>query len=220
MPIIVQSSLTRAPVLGYQELIDTVGRYLKRSDLNQMIPFYISMAEAKINSVIKQARELEEVYTTSTAASNEMIELPPDYKSLKSVMLKSTKGRMPLQIVGIDTILNKNAAAKEGVPDSYNVFSNRLILSPIPDQIYDVTIFYFRSLKKLDFANPSNWLLNKMPDLYLLGALVYGCIDVQDFELLQVYQPMFNEQMALLEQQYGLEVYSGSQIKTKAPYRI
>lgn len=172
MPTIVQSTNQRGAILNYGELITRIARYLKRNDLNDQIPFYISMVEARINSTIKQARELEDAYQATTTAGLNFVTLPERYKSLMNISVIYNSRKIPLNILSDKTLLLYGGESVQGVPTNYSIFGNRVLLHPVPDAAYDIVMSYYTNLPSLDYINSTNWLLEKMPDLYLYGALI------------------------------------------------
>jgi hypothetical protein len=58
-----------------------------------------------------------------------------------------------------------------GQPQVYAVSGSSLLIAPSPDAAYTIRLVYKQALPALSENNPTNWLLNKQPDLYLAASL-------------------------------------------------
>lgn len=215
---VVSSSLGQPAILNYTELQSLIARRMKRTDLSAYIPGYIRIAEARIASNIR-ARELETVYTVSTTTSSNSIALPQDYGTLKNVQILGAINT-PLTLLPDDKLLEYSSINDIGIPNFYLIQGNSLILCPTPNSEYSVQIVYYQRLPSLTDQTATNWLLVKAPDIYLYGSLVEACIDTQDFELLQLYEPRYKEAVEKLWETFTIESFSGSPLRAVSSYVV
>jgi len=55
------------------------------------------------------------------------------------------------------------------------------------------TLNYYARLPALSNAEPTNWLLEKFPEVYLYGALIEGAVYLRDQPLLAHFADLFND---------------------------
>lgn len=219
MATIVNSSLSTPAILNYYDLQTIIAKRLKRTDLGSDIPVYIRMVESRINTTLYRARELESSYQTITTAGNNSISLPDDFGSLKNAQIIGSTNYV-LDILSDDNLLQMSSNNYQDIPQYFVIQGNSMLLYPIPNGEYTVSIIYYTTLKGLSSINTTNWLLSKAPDVYLYGALVEACIDTQDFDLLQIYEPRYQQAMNNLDASFTVESFSGPALKATSAYIV
>jgi hypothetical protein len=53
----------------------------------------------------------------------------------------------------------------------YAISGSSLLIAPAPDAAYTIQLVYKQTIPALSDDNPTNWLLNKHPDLYVAASL-------------------------------------------------
>lgn len=200
----------------YSELKTAIADWTHRTDLTSVIPTFITLAEARISGALR-VREMETLSVIPTVANNAYIDLPTDYRSMKSL---SIDGYAPLNLLPDDTFLALAASVMVGVPQNYLVQGPRIRLWPIPDGVYDVNLIYYANIPTLSDAAPTNWLLTKAPDIYLWGSLLENAIYSNDQELVELYSARFNESVERTWNSFNLESFSGSPLRAVSDYVV
>lgn len=155
-------------VTTYSGLITSTGLWLERSDLQLLIPDFITLVEERLNRILR-VPEMEEVTTLTT--DGERIELPTDLRQIRNVYL-DTDPRQELEPVSLGTLRTKYAVQATGKPECYAVSGSELVLGPAPDDEYDLILTYFQDIPALSPTNETNWLITKHPSIYLFGVLL------------------------------------------------
>ena len=168
MTIIVTS--TSAPLYDYTALKTAVASWLHRADLESKIPDFITLAEAKFNRAL---RVEEMVSVHSATAADSAITLPTDY--LEAISLEVAGNAYDFRPASVFFELEGRYYTRRG---------NQLVLA---DAGGDVTLHYYAQIPGLSTGNPSNWLLEKAPDLYLYSALLEAAPYIKDDARLAVW---------------------------------
>jgi hypothetical protein len=151
----------------YANLQAALAGWLDRADYTAQIPDFIRMAEAEFDRVLR-VPEMEARAEATTVAASGRLPFPADCAGIRSVSLLTAP---PRALEGTTTGMLYQWTGS-GVPSAYAVSDEQVWLAPIPDAPYTVQLVYWRRIPQLSTANPSNWLLTKHPDLYLMGSLL------------------------------------------------
>ena len=175
--------------MTYAELKTTIADWLNRSDLDSVIPTFISLAEAELERKLRM-REMEAQTTLAVSASP--VELPADFLQFRVVVLDTGSRRVQLDVLSAEQFADFAAAHNpSGTPCVVAVIGNALHLAPAPDAEYNLEMVYYRKLARLSDQNPSNWLLESHPDAYLYGALQHSAPFLRDDDRLPVWAAKF-----------------------------
>jgi len=168
----------------YSDLVSAVGDWLDRDDLATRAPDFIRLAEARLNRLLEDPEM--EVLATSTA-SGASTTLPDDFGS----MIAISTGYYPLQAMsaadfaGVDNTIT-------GYPRFYTLFDNGIRFAPA-ESTAQIEMVYRRTIPALTADNPTNWLMDRAPDLYLYGALVQASGFVTEDDRIALWKTAFDE---------------------------
>jgi hypothetical protein len=203
-------------ITTYDELKTAIASWLHRSDLDAIIPSFISLAESKIGSGFR-SREQETSTNLVTVAGVETVALPADYHSLKSIQIVSSFNSV-LRLMPDDAALRYKETNTLAQPEYYTIQGSNLRLSRCPDAVYTLEAIYYAKVPALSGAAQTNWLLTKAPQLYLYGGLVEAMLYVQDDERLQLYAGLFDVAMNGVIASSNIESYSGAPLRAVSDY--
>jgi hypothetical protein len=154
----------------YSELKTAVANWLDRSDLDDRIPEFIVLAEARHRRDFK-IRRMETRVTANTIADTEFYTLPDNYVAMRNIQL-NTSTKTALEYLTPEQMDRVRAGSTTGKPKAYSIMGNTFQLRPIPDAIYEIEILYYKHFTGLSDSNTTNDMLTHHPDIYLYGALV------------------------------------------------
>lgn len=158
---------------GYPKLQASIASWLKRSNLSSNIPDFVSLAEAKFNRILK-VRQMR--VSNILVPTTPYVDLPSDYTRMSRVEY----GRVKLDYIPessarrtIKSTTNPpySYANANDMQNGYTIIGGVLWLCTYIDGATPLHMDYFASLEPLSASNPSNWLLQDAPDIYLFGAL-------------------------------------------------
>ena len=147
----------------YNELLTAVENHLDRSDLDDRIPEFVVLGEARIGREVK-AKQMEQ--RVSTTPTTKYVSVPSDFVSLRGVRIEGTTIGW-LDYVSPDAFFNNFASSNTNVSNKYTIFGDELIFPKTPTG--DVELWYYKKLTAL--ASATNTLFTVNPDLYLYAAL-------------------------------------------------
>lgn len=150
-------------ISDYTDLLVTCSEYSGRDDFTHMFPRFVSFAESKLNKALRVA-DMEKIVVLTTNTDGEAA-LPPDYQEIREVLTPSRKPIELMSITAIDDLYRLGG----GVPSAYTIIGRTFYAVPLAAQEFYVT--YYAMIPPLTPANPTNWLLEDGPLIYLYGVL-------------------------------------------------
>lgn len=155
---------------NYGELQAAIASWLKRTELVNDIPGFISLAEDRFNRVIRTT----EMETRSQAnADNEYIGVPDDFLAVRAIRFMGNINRL-LRYYSPAELTALKASGQTGNPTAYTVEDRQFKLFPAPTSSATaaIEIDYLAKIPALSDTNTTNWLLTDHSDIYLFGSLV------------------------------------------------
>lgn len=168
----------------YAELQAAGANWLVRGDLTARIVEFISLAEARLNRVVRK-RQAEIDYDLTATPGSRSIALPATYSEARNLWIDRGEGRRQ-DLRFIDPALLETQEAS-GEPRRWTINGANLQFDRPCDQAYD---FVLRMLAKyaLSDASPTNTLLTDAPDVYLFATLCEAAPFLRDPDLMQTYE--------------------------------
>lgn len=160
-------------ISDYTTLLIDAGEYSGRNDIAQLFPRFVMMTEAKINRVLRVA-EMEQV--DNLVLSDGDVQLPDYFLEVRQIVGNSGQQLRLWPLQDLTTRFHYGG----GNPQGYAISGNVLSVRPASDQT--VTIQYYRAIPPLTQEEPTNWLIQKAPDVYLYGVVEEIAIWSQDME--------------------------------------
>lgn len=163
---------------SYTGLKNAIAGALRRTDLGDTIPDFITLTEAQTN---RRLRDAKVVAVASATLSDEYSAVPDDFAGVVDFTLDTSP---PTQLDGFaahelaERIATCWSAA--GRPRAYAVVGDAFRFAPAPDGSYTGLLTYYVKVPALSDAASSNWLLEKHPDVYFYGALLQAAPYLRD----------------------------------------
>ncbi len=181
-------------IADFDELVKEVIDWSHRDDLGTKIPLFIQLAENAMysNSVNPlKVRQLETI-TTQLTTSN-LISLPTNYESMRSVRLVIDSGSGKLTYQAPEQM---NRQTGTGRPLFFTIVGDQLEFSRTPDQSYTIEFQFYARADNLSPINQTNAILTNHPSIYLFGALAALFKFAQDTEQELSYSGQFLDSIA------------------------
>lgn len=171
---------------SYDELQASIAAYIQRTNLNDDIPLFIQLAEVRLRAAIKTMEaQMADPWIVQPARDSDVIPLPTDYGSIAKVMY----GGRYLNFISPELI---DQQARRHTRGEYSILGGNLYLQTKVDGTELLTVQYYRNLPSLSDANPSNWLLEDYPNLYLFAALVEASAFIMDDDRLPLWATSYS----------------------------
>jgi hypothetical protein len=199
----------------YSQLKTDIADWLNRGDLTVQIPSFIRLAEARfqrdlrVRQMVKRSvADLEQGYIT----------LPGDWLEAKNIQINSSRGPFKLEYVTLEAAddLRLRRGDTAGIPQYFNVTGNQLEVIPSPSGTPEIEMTYYARIPALSDANPSNWLLETWPDMYLYGSLAHSAPYLKDDERVATWAAFYDRALEEITDADARAQYSGSVLKSRA----
>ena len=157
-------------ITTFSELKTAVANWLDRSDLDDRIPEFIALAEARHRRDFK-IRRMETRVTANTIADTEYYTLPDNFTAMRNIQL-NTDPKTPLEYLTPEQMDRVRWGSTTGKPKAYSIIGNTFQLRPIPDSVYEIEMLYYKYFTGLSDSNTTNDMLTYHPDAYLYAVLL------------------------------------------------
>lgn len=182
----------------YSDLTASVARWLRRSDLSDVIPDLIALAEATMNRELNTSLQLvKQPYTIA----GELVAKPTGFRQMRAL-------RLTTGVIGpvLEWTPEEMAAAKavpavlQSYPRRFSAVGSQFEFWPVPDASYGAVITYQAGFTPLSVGNPTNWILTDHPDAYLYGALSEGSAFAKNFDQAEAWKEEFMRVIGEIQQ--------------------
>lgn len=174
---------------NYTNLQVTIAAWLDRTDMTDMIPAFIDLAEAEIDRVLRRT-----VTRTTITITSESTNLGSTIAELRSIRLVtgSPSRDTVLDIVTPEMLAETRArhGAVSGRPLAAAVIGGNLVVAPAPDQAYTAEMVAYLGLVPLSGTNATNIVLTEAPDLYLYMSLKHSAPFLQHDERVELWSTL------------------------------
>lgn len=179
----------------YDGLIAYVTEHLELdADTVAQLPTMLRLAEARIDRLC-MVPERETTVSLATVAGTQSVSVPTDYRHMTNARLVSATGH-PLELV-TQGYLHDQYSNLSGVPVVYALSSGSILLGPVPDAAYTLSLSYLSKLANLSPTNQTNWLLSENPDVYKFALLFQVSTWLEDLAAAEGYRA---EMMAIIDE--------------------
>ncbi|WP_373413709.1 hypothetical protein [Ensifer aridi] len=169
-------------ISDYASLLVDAGEYSGREDVAHLFPRFVGLAELKLNRGLRVA-DMEVTDDISLADGDGT--LPGDFLEAREV--KNAAG-IPIRAVSLQQLTSSYMDRSGMSPTGYAIVGNTIKARPISDQ--DLTVTYYGKIPALTRTNPTNWLLQKAPDVYLFALVNEIAIWAKDVDGAQAAQQL------------------------------
>jgi hypothetical protein len=169
----------------YAELETACANWLKRSDLSDRVPEFITLAEARIGREIR-ARQMEARVSSTPASAYE--DLPSDYVSMRAIRITGTTLGW-LDYVTPDEFFNTFPSSNTAVSKRYTIFGDELVFPTTPTG--DIELWYYKKLAALSSA--TNSLFTANPDLYLYASMAAAQPFLKNLPQMPVWEALYKQ---------------------------
>ena len=154
---------------SYSDLKSAIAKYLARSDLTDVIPDFIWLAEKRLRRDIR-TRQMLVVATASTTAGDSTVGLPTDFLEMRDIHL-NTNPVTTLRYMAPNAFYQSARTTESGKPVDYTVLGLEMQVAPVPDTDYQLQMLYYAKPPFLSDTNASNVFLANFADALLYASL-------------------------------------------------
>jgi len=190
----------------YTSLRNAVSRWLHRSDLASAVGDFIALAEMRFNRNLRVRQMEKRLVATSVDGA---IVLPEDWLEF-----------VGSPMAGEDQYRFSTRDAWPGYSDGvaghfYTIIGSELLISGNPATAINAA--YYARIPSLSEGNPTNWLLNDGPDIYLYGSLLGAEPYLKNDARIETWRGLLQVALTDLQAASDRAKYSGGTLVIEAP---
>lgn len=200
-------------IADYTSLKTAVASWAHRTDLVDVLPVCVMLAEAHIS---RELRLRKQIVTSSlaTVAGTQSVSLPSDWLEIENVSI-GTSPEVQLTYVNIEHLDSRfPKGGWSGTPAVYTIEGDQLLFGPVPSSVLAVNLVYYARFASLITAS-TNWLLQTHPDVYLFAVLIEVFRYTRDDEQVALYTQRLGVSMQHLQRQDDSATHSGSALRVR-----
>jgi hypothetical protein len=198
--------------MDYASLQTTITNWSGRTDAANIaeLPNFIDFATDSFNNGIPDRQiaplRVRDMETTATITMTDGVgTLPADYLQYKTAKSMASIP-LPLEYVTDSYTNSVFADGAAGAPKTFSIIGSTIYVFPTSGN--DTKLVYYGAIPDLSVSNTSNWLLAKMPMLYLHACLLQAALFNKDDNLLARSQAIVAAGIDGLNQTSMLSTYS------------
>lgn len=195
----------------YSELKTSVANWLARTDLDTLIPDFISMGEERIYRDLR-IRCMESAL--NSAISSGVIAIPSGYKAMKFAYIDGSPTQRLSRKDPEWIYQNYPNRASDSKPNFFAREGDNFIFGPYPDSGYTVKGVYYKNLDALSTSNETNWFTTNAPSLLLYAALCGAEPFLQNDPRLALWDSLYERAKDKIQKEDNSEELSGSILMT------
>ena len=155
-------------VTSYSTLLQAVLDAANNVEVEQAIPTFIGLAEARFN---RELRTYQMIERSDATTSDEYVSLPADFLETYSLRQPGTTNLQALKYVGPEEAKKLQAENQTGDVRWFTIAAASYQLIPAPTSSVDLELLYYQKVPALNGSNTTNWLIDLSPDAYLFTTL-------------------------------------------------
>ena len=201
-------------ITTYGGLKTSIAAWLKRSDMDAIIPDFITLAEARIARDLRLRKQITSA-TLPTVGGNQAVTLPADFLEAENVSLL-TDPKTQLVYVNIEHLDSQYPTGlRTGSPAVYTLEGDNILLGPTPDGVYQVDLLYYGKFAALSASTDTNWLLTNHPSIYLFAALAEAHPYTMDDGRVALWEQKYAKDVKALQDADDQSMFSGTSLRVR-----
>src|SRR5687768_2762501 len=173
---------------SYSDLKSSIQAWMfDRSDLATEADDFITLCEAELNRMLRTRRQI--TITELTLDADSRAALPTDYLEFRRVTAL-TSPRRTLDLVSPNYRDDMYPYRHSGYPSVFSIDGDGILV--LPATTSGIELEYFAKIAALTEANPTNWVLEQFPNIYLYGSMKHAAIFIGDEGRTQQMGSLFN----------------------------
>lgn len=185
----------------YADLQASVAAWLHRTDLTQIIPDWIRMAESRANRSLK-LRVMETEASLPFPPGGRTVGVPEGFVEPIAMWFQPDASATRSALVFVQP-QDMSVSQAPGTPSYWTIDADTVALDrPMVSPLSIMTMRYRRAFS-LSETDTTNWLLTNHPDIYLYGTLLESAPYIRDDARLSLWQDRFNAAMQEIQNKEG-----------------
>lgn len=175
-------------ITTYSELKTSIANWLHRIDLEAVIPDFITAAEARFNRVLAVSK-MEQEDAMITVVNSDVMATPALLQNPIALWCTHFTRRDKLVYLQPQDL---PYASVSGYPNYWTIDGGNIKFDRPSNLAYSMLFRYYKKVQ-LSTTNPTNWLLDSEPDLYLYAALMEAAPYLADDQRIAVWESRYEK---------------------------
>jgi len=200
--------------VNYTSLKQDIANHFVSTEIVPFIPTAIALAEADLNRRVRARDMLERAYFVLT---NSYAPLPSDFLEARTLYITASGYTTRLEFLTIEEMQRKKG--EEWIADRpvyYSVLGSEIELLPTLSGSFTLDMAYYQTIPGLSDVSPTNWLVDKHPDLYLWGTLLQAAPYMYQDKRVPMWSTAYEAALESLRVSNARSEFSGGVLKARA----
>lgn len=150
--------------MNFEQLKAVIAEFANRQDLETMIPTFIRLTEARLRRDLRDVTRMTD--RAEAMVHGEYFPLPCDWVETVKVIADD-------RVLRLADSFNIERVELHGGPKYYRHVGDQMqLLPPAGEEPIRFVMEYIAFPEGLSDENPSNWVLDTYPDIYIYGAML------------------------------------------------
>lgn len=198
----------------YQGLQNEVYNWIANEKIIAQVMTCIQLAEARIRNDLLIRRMERSVHGVFNGA---VIFLPADCEAIQRLMYYI--GDEERSVPYADPKSVERYTDHVGDPVAYTMVDQGVILYPTPSAAREYSLYYVPFIADLSADNPTNWVLDRAPNVYLFASCLEAAGFLQDEQLMGIFEGRYKQAMDSLYQASERQRMPSNTPLVARPYR-
>ncbi len=200
--------------MNYDDIVEVSKAYSDRSDIDvaNNIDNFIALAEARINRLLRTREQSYRSYTP-TVDDQEFYPLPSDYSAMRDIQLNSAIPTDDYSSQPFNYLTPILFNSQRNLPYAgelyYSIITNQIQIFPKQAAGMSIEISYYRKVPNLNSQNPTNWLSESNPDIYISGVTAEIELFVKNYDVAKMWHDRMSFSIDELDESDVKERWSG-----------
>lgn len=191
--------------MTYEELKAAIADWSNRGDLDAQIPTFIQLTEARLKRDLRDHTRM--TVRAEAEVHGEYFPLPCDWVETVKVIADD-------RVLRLADSFNIERVELHGGPKYYRHVGDQLqLLPPAGEEPIRFVMEYLSFPDGLSEDNPSNWVIETYPDLYIYGAMLQIAPYLQDDARIPVWSQAYGEAVSAANVSSAKAKGSGSALR-------
>jgi len=182
---------------SYTAIVASIKSWAQRDNLAASdYDDFLRMTETHMDTALRLQSMSQRSYT-NTVAGQALYAMPADARGIRNIEVEYQNRRYALQYMSPEVLDEKfGGMISGGCPVAYSITGLDFELQPVPAGALPLRILYYRMIPALSGTNPTNWVVDRYPQLYLYGGLHFLSEFIRDDEASKYWGERFGNALS------------------------
>jgi hypothetical protein len=190
-----------AGIYNYATLLQAILDFSHRTDIANYQDYFVQAGELRIykdlfaKNIGNGSIWLETPFTTLITGNS--VSLPSGYLALKYALILTGQGYVKTLLYKDPQWIYTNYPVRTpaAIPAYIARDSGQFIFGPAPDSAYTVQGYYYATLPPISASNPTTWMTNFIPDVFLAACMIEVQKFLKDYAAMKLWVSIYEAKL-------------------------